>query len=131
MSKTLKWILGIVLGLVILAGVGFAVANFFGLGHMAFWGGSAYSGHPMMGEYGFNNRGNDQNFRHPIMGGRGFGGFGFLSLPFFFAGGLLRLLFPLAVLALVAYFAYQQGKKAGMKTTQVAATPEPEDKIAE
>ena len=112
MSKTLKWILGIALGLVILAGVGFVAANFFGLGHMSFWGGPAYSGHPMMG-------------------GRGFGGFGFLGLPFLFAGGLLRLLFPLAVLALIAYFAYQQGKKAGMKTTQVAATPEPEDKSAE
>ena len=134
MSKTLKWILGIALGLVILAGVGFVAANFFGLGHMSFWGGPAYSGHPMMDEYGFNNRGpmgNYQNFRHPMMGGRGFGGFGFLGLPFLFAGGLLRLLFPLAVLALIAYFAYQQGKKAGMKTTQVAATPEPEDKSAE
>ncbi len=127
MSKTLKWILGITLVFVILVGVGFLAANFFGFGHMSFWGGPAYSGHPMMDDYGFGNRGpmgGYQNFRHPMMGGRGFGVFG---LPFLFVGGLLRLLFPLAVLAFVAYFAYQQGKKAGMKETMVLPAPEPEE----
>lgn len=123
MSKTLKWILGITLGFVILVGVGFLVANFFGFGHMSFWGGPAFAGHPMMDGYGFGNR----EFRHPMMDGRGFGGFGFLSLPFLFVGGLLRLVFPLAVLALVAYFAYQQGKRAGMAAVQSVPTPAPEE----
>lgn len=127
MSKTLKWILGIVLGLVILFGVGFIAANFFGVGHMSLWGGPAYYGHPMMDNYGFDNRGPIDgfwNFRHPMMGGRGFGIFG---LPFLFVGGLLRLLFPLAVVTLVAYFAYQQGKKAGMAAMQSVPVPEPEE----
>lgn len=116
MSNTFKWVLGIILGLVILAGIGFFAARFFGYGHMSVWGGSAFDGHPMMGGYGFGERG----FRHPMMGGRGFGGFGFLGLPFFFLGGLLRLLFPLAVVALVAYFAYQQGKRAGIEASKDA-----------
>jgi hypothetical protein len=123
MNKTWKWILGITLGFVILVGVGFLAANFFGFGHMSFWGGPAYYGHPMMDGYGFGNR----EFRQPMMGGRGFGGFGFLGLPFLFVGGLLRLLFPLAVLALVAYFAYQQGLKAGMKAARVEPAPESEE----
>ena len=123
MSKTWKWILGIVLGLVILAGVGFVAANFFGFGHMSFWGGSYY-GHPMMDDYGFGDRaprGGYQNFRHPMMSGRGFYPFG----GFFFLGGLLRLIFPLAVLVAVGYFAYQKGKKDGAAETS-AVTPQVE-----
>lgn len=119
MSRTWKWILGIILGLVVLAGVGFVAANFFGYGHMSFWG------RPMMDGYGFNERGpfgGYQNFRHPMMGGRGFG---LISWPFFLLGGLLRLVFPLAILGLVAYFSYTAGKRTGMRTMQVARTPEP------
>ena len=123
MSKTLKWILGIILGLVVLAGVGFFAANFFGFGHMSSWGGPAVYGHPMMDGYGFENR----DFGHPMMGGRGFGGFGFLSLPFFFLGGFLRLLFPLAIVALVAYFAYQQGKRAGIESARDLHTSKSEE----
>jgi len=124
MSKTWKWILSITLGLVILAGVGFLAANFFGYGHMSFWGRPAYYGHPMMDDYGFGNRGpmgGYQNFRHPMMGGRGFYPWG----GFFFLGGLLRLIFPLGVLALVAYFSYQAGKKAGMNAALAVTAPEP------
>lgn len=51
-------------------------------------------------------------------------GRGFMPMPFLggfmLFGGLLRLVIPLAVLAGVAYFAYQQGKKAGMKSVQAA-----------
>lgn len=122
MSKTWKWILGITLGLVILFGVSFAAASFFGYGHMSFWGGQAYSSHPMMDDYGFSNRGPTdgfRNFRHPMMGGRGFYPFG----GFFFLGGLLRLIFPLAVLVLVGYFAYQKGKRDG---TAEALAPTPQ-----
>ena len=124
MSKTWKWILGITLGLVILFGVGFVAANFFGFGHMSFRGGPEYYGHPMMDDYGFGNRGpmgGYQNFRHPMMGGRGFYPLG----GFFLLGGLLRLIFPLGVLALVAYFSYKAGKKAGMTTAQNTPKVEP------
>ena len=120
MSRTWKWILGIALGLVILAGVGFAAAYYFGFGHMSFRVGPAYSGHPMMDDYGFGNRAplrGYQNFRHPMMDGRGFYPFG----GFFFLGGLLRLFFPLALLAAVGYFAYRKGKKDG--AAEVIASP--------
>jgi hypothetical protein len=131
MNKTWKWILGITLGFVILAGVGFLAANYFGFGHMPFWGGPAIYGRPMMDGYGFDDRGpmgNYQNFRHPMMGGRGFGGYGFWSMPFFFIGGLLRLVFPLGILVLVAFFSYRAGKQAGLREAQVlpALEPEPE-----
>jgi hypothetical protein len=126
MSRTWKWILGIVLGFIILIGVGFVAANFFGYGHMSFWGGPAFYGRPMMDGFGFADRGpmdGFRTFRHPMMGGRGFG---FLSLPFFLFGGFLRLVFPLAVLALVAYFSYRAGKQAGKRESQVPPAPEPE-----
>ena len=125
MSKTWKWIIGIVIGLVILAGVGFVAANYFGFGHMAYFGRTAYSGHPMMDDYGFGNRApmdGYQNFRQPMMRGRGFYPF-FGGL--FFLGGLLRLIFPLGVLALVGYFSYRAGKKAGMNTVQNTPKVEP------
>ena len=127
MSKTLKWVIGIVIGLVILAGIGFVAASYFGYGHMTYFGRVPYAGHPMMGGYGFGDRvprGGYQNFRQPMMGG-GFYPFGGL----FFLGGLLRLFFPLAVLALVGYFSYQAGKKAGMNTAQSAPAIEPVQEI--
>lgn len=118
MSKTWKWILGIVIGLVVLAGVGFVAANYFGFGHMAYYGRTAYFNHPMMDDHGFGTR----DFRQPMMGGRGFYPFG----GFFFLGGLLRLIFPLGILALVGYFSYRAGKKAGMNdATQNAPKVEP------
>ena len=119
MSKTWKWILGIVLGLIVLAGIGFAAAYFFGFGHMAIRVGPAFAGRRMMDGYGFGDRG----FRGPMMGGRGFYPLG----GFFLLGGLLRLILPLAVLALVAYFSYRMGKNAGSHEVRaVQAAPEPE-----
>jgi hypothetical protein len=126
MSKTWKWIIGIVIGLVILAGVGFVAAYYFGFGHMAFFGRTAYSGHPMMGEYGFGNRAplnGYRNDRMPMMGGRGFFFFPFGGL--FFLGGLLRLIIPLGVLVLVGYFSYRAGKKAGLNSVQNTPKVEP------
>jgi hypothetical protein len=82
---------------------------------MAFWGRTAYYGHPMMDDYGFHNRGpiaGHQNFRHPMMVGRGF----------YPLGGLLRLIFPLAVLGAVGYFAYKKGRKDG--AVEAHALPE-------
>ena len=112
MSRTWKWIIGILIALVVLAGIGFVAANYFGFSHMAYFGRIPYAGHPMMDDYGFGDRaprGGYQNFRHPMMGGRGFYPFG----GFFFLGGLLRLIFPLAILAAVGYFAYRKGKQDG------------------
>jgi hypothetical protein len=126
MSKTWKWILGIVLGLAILAGAGFVAVNSFDVERVSIRVGPGFDRHPMMDEYGFGNRApmeDFRGFRHPMLGGRGFGGYGFVGLPFLFVGGLLRLVFPLAALALVAYFSYQTGKNAGMKLAQ--ARPEP------
>jgi len=146
MSKTWKWILGIVIGLVVLASIGFMAARYFGFGHMAYFGRTSYSGHPMMEDYGFGNRGpqgGNENFRHPMMGDYGFGnrvpeggyqnfrhpmmgGRGFYPLGgFFFLAGLLRLVFPLAILAAVGYFSYRAGKKAGMNTALPVPAPEP------
>jgi hypothetical protein len=120
MSKTWKWILGVVLGLVILFGVGLVAANFFGFGHMSFRSGPAYFNHPMMDDYGFRERvpmDGFRDFRQPMMGGRGFYPFGGL----FLLGGLLRLILPLTILVLVGYFSYQKGKKDG--AIQALASP--------
>lgn len=80
-------------------------------------------------------QGDDFRMSPGAMGGRGFErnfgpssrftGHGFfpVMMPFMFVGGLLRLLIPLGLLALVAYFSYQQGKKAGMKVTASGASP--------
>lgn len=127
MNKTLKWILWIALGLVVLFGVGYLAASFFGYGHIGVWG------RPMMGGYEDWNRspmGGYQNFRHPMMGGSWFGVFG---LPFMFFGGLLRLIFPLGLLAMVIYFSYRAGKQAGYREAQAppAPAPAPESEKAE
>jgi hypothetical protein len=116
--------------LVILAGVGFVAASFFGYGHMSYWGGPEYSARPMMDGYGFSDRvplDGSRDFRHPMMGGRGFGGYGLVSLPFFFIGGLLRLVFSLAILGLVAFFSYRAGKNAGLRDAQITPTRVPEE----
>lgn len=54
--------------------------------------------------------------RMPMMGGRGFWNFG-AGMPFglgiFFLGGFLRLLIPIGILVLVAVLFYQMGKRGG------------------
>ena len=59
-----------------------------------------------------------------MMGDRGFRNFGGLmpfGMGFFLLGGLLHLIIPLGILALVAILFYWLGKRAGAST--VAATP--------
>ena len=127
MSKTWKWIIGITVSLVILFGVGFIAASYFGFGHMAF-DGSSYYGHPMMNEHAFGGRAPMDGYRgsrYPMMSG-----YGFFSWPLLFFGGLLRLLFPLFVLGAVGYFAYKKGKKDSLAesvTRAVPASPSPEN----
>jgi hypothetical protein len=58
---------------------------------------------------------------------------------FLFLGGLLHLVFPLAILALVAYLFYQMGKRAGAAASSSSpgprgptpdSTPQPGRKVA-
>jgi hypothetical protein len=136
MSKTWKWILGIAAVLVVVAALGFWGWNAFGYtrlpGHMTAF---ARGYPPMMEEFERGGRGipgDDYGCWHrPMMGGYDrfhspMGGYyGFMPLPFLFFGGLLRLLFPLGVLALVAYFAYKKGVKDGALEAQVAQNSAP------
>jgi hypothetical protein len=135
MSKIWKWILGIAIALVVVGALCFVAWNTFGSmrwsGHM-----SAYErGYPpMMEEFergGKNFPGNDfDHGRMPMMDGYSrfhspmMGGYGFMPLPFLVFGGLVRLVFPLGVLALVAYFAYKKGKKDGALELQAAGAAE-------
>ncbi|MEW5828934.1 MAG: hypothetical protein AB1846_08615 [Chloroflexota bacterium] len=130
MSKTWKWILGIAVLLVVLFVAGFVLFNAWGFGvrtaEIPFYSRGAPMmrdfdnfRHPMVGP-GFDD------FRRPVMTGRAFVPFG----GFFLLGGLLRLLFPLGILALVAFVSYRMGKKAGMASAipapSAAAAPEVE-----
>jgi uncharacterized membrane protein len=90
MNKTLKWILGILIGLLVLAAI--AAVAFFGFG--------GWYGHGMMGAYGFRNwEGRGVMPMHP-------GGFwgrsgGFRGGGFFWLGMLPGLLFNLGILVLI------------------------------
>ena len=121
MSKTWKWILGIVITLLVVAAVVFVGWSFFASRHAMYY---SYSGfqHPTMRDFdNFRTPMNTyRDFRSPTMGSRGF-----MPWPFKFFGGLLRLIFPLGVLFLVGFFSYKKGKKDGMATSVAAANPEP------
>ena len=132
MKKVWKWILGILIVLVVVAGlVGLAfvmrnnmiTANLrqgpgYGFQQQQQPGGNAqprgWNG-PMM-------RGGD-GWGRPMMGGHGFG-FGHFGrmMPFGFMFGGLMGLVPLALLALVVYGAYRLGK-GNMKPAAVAPAP--------
>jgi hypothetical protein len=160
MSKVWKWILGILIVLVVAAvvvGGIFLVRNRFlltsSIRAMPFGNGQTRpnlqatpnaQGTPnpngqkgQVMPYGFNNRRfpmDGQGFRGPMMGGRGFWGFG-RFMPFgmglFFIGGFLRLILPLGVLALVAFLFYQMGKRAGSSSVpskpSVPSEPAPDE----
>ncbi len=130
MSRTLKWVLGILAVLVVLAIIA---------GGVWAWQNHAQlmasvrpyaaqpnnPGSPAVPNFpnrGFGYNGNGRNpmggdgfgFRGPMMGGRGrFGYFGPFGMGLFFFGGLLRLLIPLVMLVVVAIIFYQIGKRAG------------------
>ena len=124
MSRTLKWILGILALLVVVAVVVGAVWVFQSRAQMMVGFRPAIAqpnaqGTPTVpnGPQGFgNNRNRPQYgmpFGGPMMRGRGRGfGFGPFGMGMFFLGGLLRLVIPLAILALVAFLFYQLGRRS-------------------
>ncbi len=149
MSKTWKWILGILAALVI---VGVVVGAVFVWRNHALATMSLRAARPQANVPGApsapngpqlpygqqgplkpNGLDNDRRYpmggwswRGPMTRDRGFSHFGrFMpfGMGFFFLGGLLRLIVPLGVLALVAYVFYQMGKRAGMATASSAAPP--------
>jgi hypothetical protein len=144
MSRTWKWILGILAALVILGLV--AGAAFLWWNHPAMVlrdtvarpaiGGTPQPGtpnqpqRPMM-PYGFQSgrgRGMEGWGGMPMMGARGFhrlGGFTPFGIGLFFVGGLLHLILPLGILALVAFLFYEMGKRAGASAA-ASASPAPD-----
>ncbi|MEI7849499.1 MAG: hypothetical protein WCK35_27120 [Chloroflexota bacterium] len=138
MSKTWKWILGILIVVIVVAAIisiplvmrSYMVANN---------GGNTQALPSMPGQNGWQHPAiQDQrgNFDGRSMGGgRMFnrdGRFGGRFMPFGFGigfmllGGLLRLL-PLALFGLLLYGMYQLGKRSGLRTTatNTVATPVP------
>ena len=144
MSRTLKWVLGIVAVLVVVAviagGVWF-VQNRAQM--MASFRPTIQQQQPNLpnnqggpngqtlpfGPRGFGNNRNrpEYGFRGPMMGmGRG-GRFGFtpFGMGFFFVRGFFRLLLPIALLAIVALVFYQLGRRAGPRVVAAAPVPPP------
>ncbi len=137
MSRTLKWILGIVGVLIILAiiaGAAFVWQNRAQLmASTATYGVQPRSQNQQpypYGPRGFYNGGRNPMFGYgmgPMMGGRGrIGGFGRYGLGFLFLGGFFRLIVPLLVLAAVAILFYQLGRRSGTRVVrQETAMPNP------
>jgi hypothetical protein len=144
MSKTLRWVLGILAVLVLIAVAAGAVWFWQNRSQMM----ASYRPYAVQpnaqgtpaapntqpgqnlprGPQGF---GDNRRFpmggwdlRGPMMGGRPFrqaAPFMPFGMGLFFLGGLFRLVIPLAVLALVALLFYQLGKRAGASSKPVVA----------
>jgi len=143
MSRTWKWILGVLAALLV---VGLVVgAVFMWKNHTAWWGQRVMMSYepnapgsqqgPAM-PYGYDGyrryHMDDWAWRMPMLHGRGWAGpaaftpFGFACL---IVAGLVRLAVPLGVLALVAYLFYQMGKRAGAASvTKTPSAPRPDVK---
>ncbi len=121
MKKIWKWILG---GLLI-------VVFFIALGYFTYqWGReAAFYGHPMTSRFDADSWPSPRdNFdRHPMRMRPGIGPWninGFAPfLPFMLFGGLLRLLLPIGILAIITYLAYQKGKADGRATSVQSQQP--------
>jgi uncharacterized membrane protein len=125
MKNIWKWILGILLVLVLASGLFYAGTLVANNGLVPTLAGTNGWQHPMMGARGF-DRGFDRGFERgfgPMMGGSGYFSPA-IFLPIMFFGGLLRLILPLGLFALVIWFVYQQGKKAGAGSASVAPAAE-------
>lgn len=128
MSNTLKWILGILAALIIVGVVAAAVFVWWNHSPLTLRSsqalpqanGTTVPNMPYGFDYNRRYHMDGWGFRGPMMHGGGFarlGGFGVLGIAIFFLGGLLRLIIPIGVLALVAVIFYQMGKRAGSQTT--------------
>jgi hypothetical protein len=133
MSRTWKWILGILAGLIVVGLVGGAV--FMWSNHTAWWGQRAVTfaapNLPGWQERSVMPHGYDGYRRYhmddwaghmPMMGGGLPGPYAFspFGMGCMIVVGLIRLAIPLGVLALVAYLFYQMGKRAGSASVRAA-----------
>ncbi len=138
MSRTLRWVLGILAVLVILAVAAGAVWAWQNRSQiLALSRPYATQQNPQVrptipnvpnGPRGFGNNGrnplNGFGFRGPMRGSRGrFLNFGPFGLGIFFLGGLLRLFIPLAILVVVALIFYQLGKRAATPRHEPVPAP--------
>lgn len=151
MSKTLKWVLGIVAVLVVLALIAGGAWWFQNRAQLM----TAYQlNAPRPNAPGPNAQATPgaPNGQNPPFGYRNFddgrrypgGGFGFgpmmgrrpfmnrgpfmpFGMGFFFLGGLFRLIIPLGILILVAILFYQLGRRAGRSTAGNAPAAPPAD----
>jgi hypothetical protein len=149
MKKIWKWILGIVLVLVVvgaLVAAPFVMRNYM-MANYSYRAAPQFAPQTNPQAPGWNNgprqRGNDQwqgpqgqapgrfegrqmpmmkNGRNFQRGFMPFGGFTPFGFGLMFLGGLLRLI-PLALFGLLLYGVYQLGKRAGIRSAQVAAAP--------
>lgn len=135
MSKTWKWVLGILLVLVVVAAlvaVPLVMHNYMAANPGVLSQARGWNNGPMMrgndgwlGQPGQNSGpGRFDNRGGPMMGGgRGFArlnGFGPFGFGLMFLGGLLRLI-PLALFGLLLYGVYQLGKRSGLRSAQIPA----------
>lgn len=143
MSTVLKWILGILAVVIVVALIAAAAFVWWnhspmGLSYRGAWpqvsgtpAPNAPNGQTLPGTpYGFRHSPyGDWGQRGPMMGGRGFGGFGRMmpfGMGFLFLGGLLRLLIPLGLLVLVALLFYRLGKRStAPKNDSKSEPPQP------
>ncbi len=137
MSRTLKWVLGILAALVVIAVVVGAAWVWQNRTQMMAYGpyavrpnAQATPGAPNTPNYPFGPRGYYGNgpmpgwgFRSHMMGpGRMFR-FGPFGLGLFFLGGLLRLIIPIGLLVIVALVFYQLGKRSGQSSAPRREAP--------
>lgn len=119
MKTIWKWVLGITIGLLVVA-IAVPLIMHGVMANYGFGMGGIQNGWQHPSVPGFNGEFGGRDFHHNGMH-RGFGNYGPMSYGFMFFGGLMRLV-PLALLALLVLGAYQLGKKSGIKSNTVPAT---------
>lgn len=136
MSRTLKWILGIVGALIVLAIIASGVWAWQNRAQLTA-GNRPYAAQPgipnqqpyQSGQRGFGDDGRGPMhgwaFRGPMMMGRGGRFGGMFGMGMFFLGGLFRLFLLLAVLAIVAFLFYQLGRNSSRTVVRQVTSTSP------